>query len=603
MFQKNIEALRLNNKALADKLEQISIEKISENIEVHESESKDLIIAYNKIPLDSLYDPIRESKTIWNKAVQTGLAKNDIQVVFGMGLGYLFKRAYVNADSRILVYEPFEDVLRFVLEYIDLSKEIADGRVYVTCDLDEALSYIGRKYLANDKVEVLYNKSYAALSSEKLVQFSNDLLEVCKQRNFDSATVIEKCKVRVQNFLYNLSPYLESRFFSSLEGKFKNKTALIISAGPSLLEDIEVIKNNRSKFLVIAVGRALKKLLQHGIKPDFTVFMEAIGIGSLAVEGVDFKDLNLILDSCASRDIYGLPSSSKFIYCANSNGLINILEKVGTAKIKTYPSAGTVSIVSYFIAKELGCNKFIFSGLDLAFKNNLVYSDNNKSAYDKIPAGKIVKVKDFQGNLIETRDDYALFIRQLEEVFAEDNNENIYNTSSGALIKGMKYVKLLELVNELEVQTGNIDEIIETAYAKDSDDWQKYCYSLMKFCSGEKSFLDDIKKRTIVAKNSTIELLEVLETVDSVEKINPELKLSYENSMKLISEMAEHSILSNYIQGELLEYIGINKATVVVDMNKFKNNLKFYIKIFQIASEGCTALIAPIETGEKYFKI
>jgi len=97
MFQKNLEAIKIKNPKLAERLGKIDINSIT-GIEVLEAESKDLIISYKNTPLHSTIDPSREAKTTWNRTIKNELKKNDIQIVFGLGLGYLFKRAYVSAD-------------------------------------------------------------------------------------------------------------------------------------------------------------------------------------------------------------------------------------------------------------------------------------------------------------------------------------------------------------------------------------------------------------------------------------------------------------------------------------------------------------------------
>ena len=94
MFQKNLEAIRIKNPDLASELEKISSDSIK-NIKVIRAESNDLIISYNNIPLHNMIDPVREAKTTWNRAVKTKLKRTDMQIVFGLGLGYLFKRAFV----------------------------------------------------------------------------------------------------------------------------------------------------------------------------------------------------------------------------------------------------------------------------------------------------------------------------------------------------------------------------------------------------------------------------------------------------------------------------------------------------------------------------
>ena len=62
---------------------------------------------------------------------------------------------------------------------------------------------------------------------------------------------------------------------SDLEGKFIGQTALIAAAGPSLNDNINHIQANLDKFVILAVNKCVKYLLQNGITPDFIVCLDA----------------------------------------------------------------------------------------------------------------------------------------------------------------------------------------------------------------------------------------------------------------------------------------------------------------------------------------
>ena len=62
---------------------------------------------------------------------------------------------------------------------------------------------------------------------------------------------------------------------SDLYGSFIGQTALIIGAGPSLAENIQIIKENREKYVIFAVNKVLRTLIENGIFPDFVVCLDA----------------------------------------------------------------------------------------------------------------------------------------------------------------------------------------------------------------------------------------------------------------------------------------------------------------------------------------
>ena len=273
MFQKNLKALKQNNPELADRIEKIDMKSIT-NISVLNSESKNLIISYNGVNLHSSVDPLKEANAVWERSVKSDLGKNDIQVLFGMGLGYLFKRAYVNAKSKIFILEQFIEILRFTLEYVDFSNELADSRVFITDNVDEMLAKIEAEFLSGDRIEFLFIDSYAALSINTLTKLTQKTLEICESKTADQNTIFFNCKLWTKNFILNMSKFNNSRPVCELRDLFKNKPALIVSAGPSLAQNIENIKKNKDKFIIIAVVPAFKILIQAGIIPDFVTFAD-----------------------------------------------------------------------------------------------------------------------------------------------------------------------------------------------------------------------------------------------------------------------------------------------------------------------------------------
>ena len=112
MFKKNLEALSAKNPKLAEKLEQISIFEVKENIEVYEAESKDLIIAYQGLALDDIYNPIRVAKTNWKTNAPENLSPYDIVLTSRGTLGNValydkhIKYENIRINSGMLIIRP-----------------------------------------------------------------------------------------------------------------------------------------------------------------------------------------------------------------------------------------------------------------------------------------------------------------------------------------------------------------------------------------------------------------------------------------------------------------------------------------------------------------
>jgi hypothetical protein len=80
-----------------------------------------------------------------------------------------------------------------------------------------------------------------------------------------------------------------------LKDYYKGKPAVIISAGPSLNKNIDLVEKNRDKFVVFCVSTALKAAVKHNIIPDFVCFIEYLPDSSRFIDDEVAKQTNIIL--------------------------------------------------------------------------------------------------------------------------------------------------------------------------------------------------------------------------------------------------------------------------------------------------------------------
>ena len=349
MFKKNIQAVREKNPELAEKLEKINLESI-QDITVTEAETEDLIIGYKDTALHSLVDPAREAKALWNKTIKTDLKKNDIQIVFGLGLGYLFKRAYVNSNSKIFLLEPFVEILRFVLEHVDLSEELSDKRVYITDNIKDITNKLKKEYLQGDKAEFLFLPAYTSLAKNTLEDLTNSSLKILEEKSTDINTIFKLTPLWCRNFIMNLPYFINSRPLGCFKDIFVDKTVLLISAGPSLAENIEKIKENKNKFVTIAVGKAFKILVENDIIPDFVSFADAVST-EFQFEGLEkvFEKTNIIMTSKTDNKVAKLKAKTKILYLPETDIFTDLFKTDSGLDAGSYKSAGSISIINYFI--------------------------------------------------------------------------------------------------------------------------------------------------------------------------------------------------------------------------------------------------------------
>ena len=446
MFYRNLEFIE--NESLKQRLKKITLAQSSKNMSYCMTPSDDYLLIKNDLPLDDVNDPKKAVNEMLESIIKTPMDVNDIIITFGIGLGYLLDAAYNKYTSKIIVYEPDIELLHFVLNNIDISEHLASGRIYITNDLDELLKKLSSIYISKDKVEIVYLKNYAIIKSQELLTLTQKVYDTCKTKMVDVNTITKFSKRWLVNTLLNIAKTNSEKVLnlSDLEGKFTGQTALIIAAGPSLNDNIEKIKANRDKYVIFAVNKVLRTLYANDITPDFLVCLDAFGIEKTIVGLEDFcKNINCISDL---RSDYTILRSNfkRHLLTFSENDFVGKSLANYNPSIKTYELGGSATTMCFVVAAKLGFSKIIFAGLDLAFKEKVLYSTGeeiNKVSANQIAIGSVnknvVKVKSVNGTLVDTREDYATFIKHFEILLKELNVPEVYNlTNFGAYIEGMK---------------------------------------------------------------------------------------------------------------------------------------------------------------------
>lgn len=588
MFQKNINALQIINKNLANLLKTISLEDAAKNIVTTNAKSNDIVILYKNIPLDGINNPIQEAKETYQNKIPNDLEKNDLIILFGLGLGYLPKRSYISTEAKIFIYEPNIEIIRFVLEYVDFTEMFIDKRFYLTNNLNELLDKITLRYLPKDKIEILYNAPYALFAQKELLELTTSIVSLCEIKLSDVKTISNLSKIWTKNIIKNI-PFLKNSCpINFLKNKFSGKTALILAAGPSLKSNINKIKANREKFVIFAVNKVIDYLYKNEITPDFIVFLDAQYIEySFSVPLEYFKNINIISSIRAQNNTYNIKSKNHFTLFSENEPFSAILSKNYPQEIELAEGVGTAVGTAYFAAKILGFSNIIFAGLDLALKDENAYADDSK--IKKISDNTIVinrmrkkikYVKSFDNKKIPTRDDYALFIQQLSEIFKKDNQTKLYNiTDFGAFIEGMEYTSLDNILTNLNIETLSSDIIYIPQSQKNS--WVRTCNNIIE--KVKKDF-DEIVK----IKKTIINWLDIYKQISIYPNLTDKC---LNNDIIILQALTKNIFTEQYLEYELLGILN-NFKNRNIDITEKK---QFYLQtsnnFFEKASEAIDELL------------
>lgn len=460
MLEKNLAQISRYNSDLANR---IRGHRIAGSCAFDLAASGDIILYYENIPFHSQENPQQEALTIFNSLSDT--SKKVITVVFGLGLGYLFKRVYLSSEARVVIYEPNLDILRTTLENVDFSQEFADERVMLITQKDDVKSAFTKYYLQSDPINVCFLPVYKQLFPDLLDEIANELGFLKGYFDNNYLTLFESSKEWLEMSLLNVPEILNSTYVDSLKGKFKGIPAVVVSAGPSLLNNIEQLKEIEDRVVIFSIGASLRLVKEeYNIQPDFSVFIDVSERTEPQIEGVTGIDsLNFIVQPYTYKKFFELESKRKFVYLPSNDLFSQWFSKKLKLDISHYYNKGTVAIAGVYNAINFGCDPIILMGQDLAFtKDGRTYADNRLSGhYEKDER----YVKGWDGEMLPTNTSFTMFKRYFEEIAKDYKGRvKIINCSEGgAVIEGMEHISLRDVFSLIPENKINVEEIIASS--------------------------------------------------------------------------------------------------------------------------------------------
>ena len=556
MFNKNLELI--NNDALKRRLMRISPIESRVGITYCVTPTNDYVLLKDDVAIDDLQNPREAVKQALKNCIKSEMRKNDIIINFGIGLGYLLDETFNSYPSRIYIYEPDLNLLHFVLSNVDISEHLASGRVYITNDLDEMVKKVANSYLTKDRIEIAYLQNYGLLKNKEFLILTQRVFDACKSKMIDISTIAKFSKKWLFNSIDNIAyaNLNDIYLLSDLENKFYGKTALIAGAGPSLADNIEKIKTNRDKLVIFALNKNSEYLQKEGIIPDFIVSLDAENMDRTLSNLDSFiSKTNAIIDVRTDSDIVTKPFKKIFMNFSATDFFIKKVSKYNSY-MKFYETGGTSSTFALASAIKMGFAKIILAGVDLAFKENVIYTNGETMkrvsqevmVVDNIKK-KLVQVKSVNGGYVSTRDDYQAFIQHFETIIKETGYTEIYNISSfGALIQGVKNVPF----DDIDIATTSTAYDLSTVFPfkfrledfiKDEFIGINNIFSLLSRGQFSLELVSSIIKSNLVYQYIQSDVLKVLQ-----ENFDPELAQSFINNTKtaiksVVERLQKHKLV------------------------------------------------------------
>lgn len=420
ILQKNLSIIKDYNLELCEKISNFNV--LENEIELSETLLKEPNFTYNGIPIHDINGAEKEAQNIFNKAEDS---LNHVHIIYGIGIGYLFQEFAEKALGKVILYEPSIEMLRVTLEIVDFLPVLVKKNVFVVSTFEDIKKIIAGVHSIGTKSKINFLNFHRENFGKDISKFAQEINTYISIVDFNRKFEAVNNDSFVWSTINNLSKRIKSKPLSILKDAYKNVPSVIVSAGPSLYENIQKLKDIKDKVVIFSVGTAFKELIINDIIPDFLVVIERFDTSKQFTEYADIlPNVNLICEPFTAGNVLNLPFKNIFINFSNELVSNQWLAELFDEKFDEYETRGTVSYCGLNSAKILGCNPLILLGQDLAYKNGDCYSKNSvyhalKLKYDNDLGKEVLYVE----NLEEYRE--SLYGKSEDPVLIKKQNDRI----------------------------------------------------------------------------------------------------------------------------------------------------------------------------------
>ncbi|MGS2778880.1 6-hydroxymethylpterin diphosphokinase MptE-like protein [Robertmurraya sp. GLU-23] len=410
--------------------------------------------------IHSKYDPLKEAEMIINQYKDQILIKDNI-LFYGIGLGYhieIFLKNFPN--KKVYLYEPDPFIFNCFIEAQSLTENLKGSieDIYIETGTGSSIQFLNsvNNTTKGDLLLIVF-PSYERHFPEKTKNF----LEAFKE-SFDLITTnyythMVYSKRWIINCLKNVPETLNSPNVFEKSHLFNGKPVVIVSAGPSLYDDLEKLKKIKELGLayIFAAGSANKSLLHFGITPDavitydpqahnVNVFQELIESGR--------TDIPMIYGTSVGFETL-LQFKGPKLHIQTSVDTVSSNYQESEPEIIINDSM-TVAHFALQIAHQLGGEPIILAGQNLAFRENRYYSEGVKygewtgEAREEREKRTLLETIDVNGNIIITNYQLNQMRQTIEQYIKSISTEVINTTKNGAAINGARFVPLEKIIKD-----------------------------------------------------------------------------------------------------------------------------------------------------------
>ncbi len=440
-----------------------------------------------------------------------------VMLGFGGGTHVRELAERIQEKTLLLVIDPDIATFKALLKIIDLTPILKTSNVKLAIGESSAhavRSRIDDYYKVNTVPDITIAEHKPSI--EKNPEYYKKIRELLEESSIigrqNLATLMESALLWQNQILINISVIIKCPGLKVLFGKFPNVPTIIVAAGPSLDKNVAYLKYAKGKALIMCVDTAVRTLLNHNIKPDLVITIDATTKNyNYYLKGLDLSDIYLVSGPAVYPDVISSFVPKVFV-SSFGHPLLDWIETFigvrGTIKL-----GGSVSTAAFDLARRCGANPIVFIGQDLAFTDDKIYTsgvkkERVKEIEDIMPTVKFMWVEDVYGGKVKTVQGMWTWIKWFEYQISEMPDVLCIDaTEGGAKIPGTKIMTLKEVIENYCQKSIEVDHVLQDAI-------KQYVFPDMTNLLREMEVLiKDWKKVQFIGREGTIladKLLEII---------------------------------------------------------------------------------------------
>lgn len=436
--------------------------------------------------------------------------KDHLIVVFGMGNVALLRKLMQDTTSgtRILVIENNAYIMNYIFAHENLDDIIARNKIVITCAEEKILEHVIYACMGSNWENLVHNLQILSMPYYALYEdFQIDTVKMISKAILYEINSLGNSLPDVMNGLRNNYTSVDGCTFcnsiSELRGKFKGVPAIIVSGGPSLDKNVELLKQAEGKAVILSTDAAYRACRRIGVKAD--------AIASIERDEPTYKhfyenqemdpDMVLIGPSLMWPDIIGTYPGKKVLMKKTQGGADGWWGNFFPS-IEWLNMGFSCANVAHAVASEMGCEPIILIGQDFAYTNNKKHSEDAKYHKENVVKEKkqgdkdAVWVEDINGEMVQTTEYLNMFRQGMEARILVDQNLVIDATEGGAKIKGTKIMTFADAIAQYctEEKTHSMSECLEDIVF-DKETARKKYQEIIEAAEEMLKDLQDIKDR------------------------------------------------------------------------------------------------------------